>query len=129
MGGLAEKMPFTGTSSTVAALSLAGVPPFACFISEFFIFVGAFQMISSGDGFYMWPTILMLVATVLSLGYSLRFVSRVFMGQNKVEMNIVEKIRKLPAYMKLSMGILVVLVVVIGVWPTFFLNLINTARF
>ena len=40
MGGLAGKMPFTAVSSTTAALSIAGAPPFACFISEFLIFVG-----------------------------------------------------------------------------------------
>jgi NADH-quinone oxidoreductase subunit M len=129
MGGLAGKMPFTGTSSSIAALSLAGVPPFACFISEFFIFVGAFSLIGSGNSFYLWPTILMLVATVLSLGYALRFISRVFMGQSKGEVKVVEKIANLPAYMKFSMAILVVLVVILGVWPTFFLNLINTVHF
>lgn len=128
MGGLAGKMPFTGTSSSIAALSLAGVPPFACFISEFFIFVGAFSMINS-DSFYLWPTILMLVATVISLAYALRFVARVFMGQPKGEMKVVEKIVSLPFFMKLSMAILTVLVVILGIWPTFFLNLITTVHF
>ena len=43
MGGLASKMPFTAVSSMIAALSIGGAPPFACFISEFLIFVGAFK--------------------------------------------------------------------------------------
>ena len=54
MGGLASKMPFTAVSSTIAALSIAGAPPFACFISEFLIFVGAFQVIKI-DSFYIIP--------------------------------------------------------------------------
>jgi NADH-quinone oxidoreductase subunit M len=65
MGGLAGKMPITATTSTTAALSIAGIPPFACFMSEFLIFVGAFQTINI-DNFYLIPTALMLVATVLS---------------------------------------------------------------
>ena len=67
----------------------------------------------------------MLVATVLSLAYSLRFVSRVFLGQPKSEKKIVD----VPNFMKLAMGILVVLVIVFGIWPTFFINLITTVSF
>ena len=128
MGGLAGKMPFTAVSSTIAALSIAGTPPFACFISEFLIFVGAFEVIRT-DGFFVLPTALMLVATVLSLAYSLRFTSKVFLGQPK---NIAEgekKIVDVPNYMKLAMALLVVFVVLLGIWPTFFINLINTVSF
>jgi NADH-quinone oxidoreductase subunit M len=126
MGGLAGKLPFTGTSSALAALSLAGVPPFACFISEFFIFVGAFSAISN-DGFFLVPTVLMLVVTVISLAYAMRYVARVFLGQAKNETKV--QIVNLPGFMKLSMAILAVLVVIIGIWPTFFINLITTVRF
>ena len=31
--------------------------------------------------------------------------------------------------MKLAMAILVILVIVLGIWPTFFVNLINTVQF
>jgi NADH-quinone oxidoreductase subunit M len=148
MGGLAGKMPFSAVSGTIAALSIAGAPPFACFISEFFIFVGAFQIMQV-DTFYMIPTALMLIATVFSLAYSLRFISKVFLGQSKDEQGTVEvaaaaasdasspavaeglvhKILDVPNYMKVSLAILVVLVVLIGVYPTFFMNLIQTVTF
>jgi NADH-quinone oxidoreductase subunit M len=124
MGGLAGKMPFTAAASTTAALSIAGTPPFACFISEFLIFVGAFQVINS-DGFYLWPTAFMLIATVLSLAYSLRYLSHVFLGQPKTEKKVVD----VPIFMKLGMAILVVFVIVLGIWPTFFVDLINTVSF
>jgi NADH:ubiquinone oxidoreductase subunit 5 (subunit L)/multisubunit Na+/H+ antiporter MnhA subunit len=126
MGGLAGKMPFTATASTTAALSIAGTPPFACFISEFLIFVGAFEVIET-DGFFLLPTALMLVATVLSLAYSLRYLSHVFLGQAKNEGE--KKILDVPNYMKVAMAILVILVIVLGIWPTFFVHLINTVQF
>jgi NADH-quinone oxidoreductase subunit M len=126
MGGLAGKMPFTAVSGTIAALSIAGAPPFACFISEFLIFVGAFQVIHT-DGFYIIPTALMLVATVLSLAYALRFISFVFLGQSKGEEG--KKIFEVSNYMKISLAILVVLIILIGIYPTFFLNLIQTVKF
>ena len=131
MGGLAGKMPVTGTSSTIAALSLAGAPPFACFISEFLIFMGAFQVIQGAGplaNFFIIPTALMLVATVFSLGYSLRFTSLVFLGQSKNP--VIEGAQKkleVPRFMQLGMVILVVLVVIVGIYPSLFVNLINSA--
>jgi NADH-quinone oxidoreductase subunit M len=150
MGGLAGKMPFSAVSGTIAALSIAGAPPLACFISEFFIFVGAIQIIQAGDSFYIFPTAIMLVATVFSLAYALRFISKVFLGTSKDEVGVIDesahgaheevssetpvaelkhKIVDIPNYMKLALAILVVLVVVIGIYPTFFMNLIQTVTF
>ena len=127
MGGLAGKMPFTALSSAIAALSIAGTPPFACFISEFLIFVGAFEIIRI-DGFFLLPTAFMLVATVLSLAYSLRFISRVFLGQPKATEASSKKL-SIPNYMKLALGILVFLVIILGIYPTFFVDLIHTVSF
>ena len=128
MGGLASKMPFTGASSIVAALSIAGSPPFACFWSEFFIFVGAFEIISI-DNFYIIPLVFMVIATVLSLAYSLRFINKVFLGQPKSETSEAAPAEKkrfeVPNSMKLAMVILVVFVIVLGVYPAFFINLIK----
>ena len=123
MGGLAGQMPFTSTCSTTAALSIAGIPLFACFISELFIFVGAVQKLKINQGFLL-PVVLMLVATVLSLGYIARYIRQVFFGIPNLE-----KPQEVPFSMKVSMAILTVLVVVLGVWPTFFINLITTIGF
>jgi formate hydrogenlyase subunit 3/multisubunit Na+/H+ antiporter MnhD subunit len=152
MGGLAGKMPFSAVSGAIAALSIAGTPPLACFISEFLIFVGAFQIIQT-DPFYIIPTALMLIATVFSLAYSLRFISKVFLGQSKDEPatevshdahaneNQTEgketpkeaehghKIVDVPGYMKAALAILVALVALIGIYPTFFMQLIQTVTF
>jgi len=145
MGGLASKMPFSTVSGMIAALSIAGAPPLACFISEFLIFMGAFQVIAT-DSFYIIPTAFMLAATVFSLAYSLRFISKVFLGTAPGEV-VVEtahdshgaqpqkhaehghKIVDVPNYMKAALAILVILVVVIGIYPTFFMDLIQTVTF
>jgi NADH-quinone oxidoreductase subunit M len=126
MGGLAGEMPFTAVASTTAALSIGGTPPFACFISEVLIFVGAFEVITI-DNFLLLPTALMLVATVISLAYSLRYLSHIFFGQAKSEVK--KKIVDAPNYMKAAMAILVVLVIVLGIYPRFFIDLIQTVQF
>jgi NADH:ubiquinone oxidoreductase subunit 5 (subunit L)/multisubunit Na+/H+ antiporter MnhA subunit len=123
MGGLAGQMPITATASITSALSIGGVPPFACFISEFLIFVGAFQTINN-DNFYVLPTALMLVATVLSLAYTLRYIRHIFLGPKKLK-----KAEEVPFFMKCAMVVLMVFVIVLGIWPTFFLHLITTVSF
>ena len=123
MGGLAEQMPLTATYSTTSALSIAGVPPFACFISELLIFMGAIQKLNV-DGNFIVPIILMLIATVFSLGYILRYVRQIIFGTpNNKEPEAV------PFSMKASMIILMSLVVILGIWPSFFIDLINTVGF
>lgn len=140
MSGLAGKMPFTGASSIVAALSIAGSPPFACFWSELFIFVGALDLIRH-DGFYTIPTIFMLIATILSLAYSLRFIWRIFLRPSKTQTateaasengptgGAQKKSLVVPNYMKVAMGILVFFIIVLGVYPDSFINLIHTVGF
>jgi NADH-quinone oxidoreductase subunit M len=120
MGGLAGQMPITAVCSTTGALSIAGIPPFACFISELFIFIGAFQTIKT-DGFYFVPTALMFITVVLSLAYVLRFLSHVFFGSRKFE-----KVKEAPFFMKVAMLVLAVIVVIIFLWPSFFVDIIGT---
>ncbi|MDH5268004.1 MAG: proton-conducting transporter membrane subunit, partial [Candidatus Bathyarchaeota archaeon] len=120
MGGLAGKMPLTATSSALAVFSIAGVPSLACFISEFLIFVGGFQA-SGSDSFYFWPTFLMLVATVFSLAYVLRFFLKVFLESPKIK-----EVKEAPIFMTIAMIVLAVLVLMLGVWPRFFMDLINS---
>jgi NADH-quinone oxidoreductase subunit M len=164
LGGLASKMPFSTVAGIIAALSIAGTPPLACFFSEFFIFMGALQTLAV-DSFYILPTACMLIATVFSLAYSLRFVSKVFFGPGSGDSTEAEatvgvhgvvdsddashgachgsmsaesshngegvghRIVDVPSGMKVALAVLVVLVVVIGIYPTFFLDLIRTVTF
>jgi NADH-quinone oxidoreductase subunit M len=122
MGGLAGQMPVTAICSTTGALSIAGIPPFACFISELLIFIGAFQTIKS-DGFYILPTALMFITVVLSLAYALRYLSHVFFGSRKFE-----KVKDVPFFMKFTLLILAVIVIILFMWPTYLINIIATFR-
>jgi len=65
----------------------------------------------------------------------LRFTSNIFFGQPKgEEVDVIEegaeekKTFEVSNYMKLSFAILVVLIILVGIYPTFFLNLIQTVR-
>ncbi len=120
MGGLASRMPLTAIASAIAAFSIGGIPPFACFISEFLIFVGAVTAAGS-VGFYFLPTVLMLIATVFSLAYVLRYIWKVFLEAPTVKTEVKDP----PSFMIISTILLAAFVVILGIYPSFFINLIH----
>jgi proton-translocating NADH-quinone oxidoreductase chain M len=123
MGGLASKMPLTAISTAISSFSIAGIPAFACFMSEFLIFMGGIQA-GGIDSFYYITTALMIVATVFSLAYVLRLFWRVFLEAPKIE-----KVKKAPILMAIPMVVLAVVVVILGVWPGPIIELIRTSGF
>lgn len=124
MGGLASKMPLTALASAIAAFSIGGIPPFACFISEFLIFVGAVTAGGSAS-FYFLPTILMLVATVFSLAYVLRYIWKVFLKSPK----LTTEVKDPPIYIIISMILLAFFIVILGIYPAIFIDLIHVITF
>jgi NADH-quinone oxidoreductase subunit M len=131
MGGLASKMPITAIASAIAAFSIGGIPPFACFISEFHIFVGAVTAAGLDSAYYV-PTILMLVATVFSLAYVLRYFWKVFLEAPKVELIKTEdmdeeKSKNLdpPIFILIAILALAAFVVILGIYPGIFIDLIH----
>jgi NADH-quinone oxidoreductase subunit M len=121
MGGLASKMPLTAIASAIAAFSIGGIPPFACFISEFHIFVGGVTA-AGVDASYYLPTVLMLIATVFSLAYVLRYFWKVFLEAPKTQR---EDIKDPHVYMIIAMIALAALVVILGIYPGIFIDLIH----
>ena len=133
MGGLASKMPLTAIASAIAAFSIGGIPPFACFISEFHIFVGAVTAAGSNGSYYL-PTILMLIATVFSLAYVLRYFWKVFLGSPKttigaesVQNDVGDNTKNIdpPIFMIIAMLSLAAFVVILGIYPGVFIDLIH----
>ncbi|TET25680.1 MAG: NADH-quinone oxidoreductase subunit M [Candidatus Bathyarchaeum sp.] len=123
LGGLASKMPITAIAAAIAAFSIGGIPPFACFISEFHIFVGAVTAAGS-DGSYFLPTVLMLIATVFSLAYVLRYFWKVFLESPKLQRN---DIKDPPIFIIIAMIALAAFVVILGIYPGIFIDLIHAA--
>ena len=78
LGGLARLMPVTAVIAFIAALSMAGLPPFNGFMSK--------EMMLDAAGHTEWlgnPWIVPTLATLgalFSVAYSLRFVAHVFLG-------------------------------------------------
>jgi formate hydrogenlyase subunit 3/multisubunit Na+/H+ antiporter MnhD subunit len=122
MGGLASKMPLTAIASAIAAFSIGGIPPFACFISEFHIFVGAVTAAGADAAFYV-PTVLMLIATVFSLAYVLRYFWKVFLEAPKTKLD--DELKDPSVFMVIAMIALAAFVVILGIYPGLFIDLIH----
>ena len=75
LGGLAQRMPITGTTSVIAALSTAGVPPLSGFWSKLLIILALW-----GTAHYFYAVVALL-SSVLTLAYFLSMQRRVFFGR------------------------------------------------
>ncbi len=74
LNGLGARRPWLAWPMTIAMLGLAGIPGTAGFI-------GKFQLIHAlVDGDYLWLAIVLVVGSMISLGYYLRVVATMWMG-------------------------------------------------
>ncbi|MDQ6748462.1 MAG: NuoM family protein [Candidatus Dormibacteraeota bacterium] len=76
LGGLAQRMPYLTTLWVIGALASVGLPGFVGFVAEFEIFVGSY-------GAHHVGTLLSVFGVVLSAGYLLWMLERVFYGPIK----------------------------------------------
>ena len=113
LGGLAALMPITATLGTIAALSMAGVPPFNGFLSKEMMLEEAAHTGWAGIGWLV--PVVATVAALLSAAYSFRFIAHVYFGPKRSDYP------KPPHDPGIGLwgppAILVVLVVLIGVLP------------
>jgi NADH-quinone oxidoreductase subunit M len=122
LGGLSSKMPLTATTAMIGVLSIAGAPPLGGFVSEWMILKGGFDKFAlTGDGLFFALGILGVLASIISVGYMLRFIWKVFLGP------LPEKWRNAkdpPTSMLSSMIILAALLIVFGLLPAIALQII-----
>ncbi|MEL0436456.1 monovalent cation/H+ antiporter subunit A [Phycobacter sp. K97] len=81
LGGLRHLMPVTFTIALVAALSMAGIPPFNGFLSKEMM-LDATAVTTWAGSPYIVPG-LALVAALFSAAYSFRFIVHVFFGPKR----------------------------------------------
>jgi NADH-quinone oxidoreductase subunit N len=98
----------------VFVLSLAGIPPLSGFLAKFLVFQAAWE------GGAVWLVVIAVLNTIISLYYYLRILKHMFMNEPLAESRI-----PVPAGINVSLIVSAVLVVVLGLLPTFFLPAIE----
>ncbi len=122
--GLASKMPYTTIFSLISFLGLAGVPPLLGFWGELFIFAGSMYtaLASSTDFIRAIVTAIAVIAAILTAGYGLWTIRRLFFGEPN---ELVKNAKEAPALMLIPIGILATLAVLLGVYPTVITEIIG----
>ena len=105
MGGLADKLPLTRATCTIASAAIAGIPPFNGFWSKLIIVIAAVQA-----GFYWLAAVTVLVSLVTLISF-LKVQRYVFLGDLPETLRDVKENK---GSMACAMGLLACLCVLMG---------------
>jgi len=112
LGGLASRMPFIASVFLVAGLASLGLPGLSGFVSELLVFLAAFKA-------FPWPAALAAFSIVITAGYILWMVERVFFGPHRERF---ASLRDSSAIEAVPLALLVVSIVAVGVYPAMLTN-------
>ena len=116
-GGLANQMPIYTGIMTVAFFAAIGLPGLSEFVSEMLSYLGAFQT-------FQWVTIFASIGILLTAGYMLWTLQRVFLGQLPEKWKGLPDVngRELVAFVPLM-----VVVILLGIFPSILLHPMNAS--
>jgi NADH-quinone oxidoreductase subunit M len=119
MGGLARQMPIIVVVFSIAGLASLGLPTTSGFIAEFLVFVGSF---GSGAPGIQVATILAIVGIVITAGYILWMLQRVFYGQPLEKFN---KVKDASVLDRVYMFAFVAVIMLVGIYPAILTDVIK----
>ncbi|NIM51015.1 MAG: hypothetical protein GTO22_17500 [Gemmatimonadales bacterium] len=122
LGGLGSSMPVTAGSSTVASLSIAGVPPFNGFASKWLI-LATCLMVGIRSPLFLLLSIVGLFISLASLAAFLKVLGAVFLGRPDED----SRVREVPWAMAVPQVVLAALCILLGVFPRAPLQFAHTA--
>src|SRR5271157_1595260 len=122
LGGLAAFMPYTTGTTTIASLSIAGVPPFNGFTSKWLIVAGC---LLAGMRFPLFLVlgIVALFISLATLASFLKVLGSVFLGLADENQGI----KEVPVSMVVPQVALAALCVLLGVFPQVMLRFVGQA--
>ncbi|MBT0651879.1 NADH-quinone oxidoreductase subunit M [Geomobilimonas luticola] len=118
-GGLSKQMPIFATVFMIVTLSSIGLPGTNGFVGEFLILLGAFE------SKLRWYTVIATSGVILSAVYMLWMFQRVMFGELNNPKN--QTLKDLNAREIAIMVPLIILIFVMGVYPTPFIDKMNPA--
>ncbi len=119
LGSLATKMPVVAAGFIIGALALSGIPPLNGFVSEYMILQAGFQK----GGYYPALSVVVLVLTFIMFAAYIRTFQRVFLAVDETKKET--EISYLSIYIIIPIVILSILCILLGVFPTPVVDVIN----
>ena len=114
MGGLADRMPITAVLCLLGFFTIGGVPPTMGFMSKFFIFSGTFSTALAGSTTQLLIAVVSIIMTVLTVGYSLWTMRRIFFGPLPEHL---KDVKEAPLTMTIPLLVFALFSVIIGIYP------------
>jgi len=120
LGGLARQMPVIVVVFSVAGLASLGLPTTSGFAAEFLVFVGSFTS-TAVVGIKLW-TILGVLGIVITAGYILWMLQRVFYGPPLDKFN---KVKDADILERVYMFVFVAVIMGVGIYPAVLTDVIQ----
>jgi proton-translocating NADH-quinone oxidoreductase chain N len=122
--GVAVKMPLAALTFSIALAGLAGIPLLAGFTGKWLLFSTA---LLTGDVFAVVCLIIFIVSSVISLGGYLPMIVKQYQPDPDAALSRdqVEQPVQISNWMLIPVGVLSLLVIMIGVFPSPWVNLVN----
>lgn len=117
LGGLAQKAPAMAIFFVIIALANIALPLTNAFAGEFLMFNG---LLNAKSNYYLWFTVFAGLGIILAAVYTLNMIRKVFYGEVNT---ITAAATDLKLNEKLALGIIVVLIFWMGVYPQAMLDL------
>jgi len=117
-GGVVNRMPVFAAFMMLFAMANAGLPGTSGFVGEFLVILGAFQA-------NFWIAFLAATTLIFGAAYTLWMVKRVIFG--KVANDHVAELNDIGGREGLFLAILAVAVLLMGVWPAPFLDVMHVS--
>ncbi|RJQ44488.1 MAG: NADH-quinone oxidoreductase subunit N [Nitrospiraceae bacterium] len=114
--GLAKSHPLASALMLIFMFSLTGIPPTAGFVGKFYVFLEA---INSG---YVYLAVIAVIFSAISAFFYLRVVMYMYMKDPKQEVVLTTSYS-----MNFALAVTAVMVLLIGVFPSFLLNLVRVS--
>jgi NADH-quinone oxidoreductase subunit M len=122
LGGLAQKAPVLSILLVIIALANVALPLTNAFVGEFLMFNGIFT--STATKYNVALTVAAGVSIILSAWYTLNMIQKVFYGNNNT---VTVSAKDIGPGTRFALVILVIVIVVVGVYPSLVLNLTKGA--
>ncbi|HHX95557.1 MAG TPA: cation:proton antiporter [Clostridia bacterium] len=120
MRGIGRHMPLTAAGFTVAALALAGVPPFSGFMSKLLIYNAGVEV---GSTIGITFAVLIIMNSIISLGYYLPVVNTFYAKDTAAE----TPLHDAPVWCAVPIGGLMLVTLLLGILPQIGLKFVYPA--
>ena len=127
LGGLVKRMPHTSVLFLVAAIAICGLPPFNGFVSEFLIYSALFIGLENKLLLHLIGLLFSIFGLVIIGGLAMLCFTKafgaVFLGNSRNHLH--HSVTEANAGKLIPMYMIVALIIAIGIFPNFFIQLLS----